>query len=169
MSELLTKLGVDWRLLIAQLVNFLILFFLLKRFLYKPVLDILERRRQRIADGVRDADAARERLVRIEQERMQVLVRAEAERQRMLETAVTDVEGVRQQRLQAVAAEAEGVLARAREEAERVRGELLVEVRRELGDLVLAISRKTTADTLTKDVHDKLVEAAIEELKHTKL
>lgn len=169
MDELLHKLGIDWRLLIAQLVNFLILFVLLKKFLYKPVLDLLERRQQKIADGMRDADAAKERLVGIELERKQILHQTEAERQRMLEAAAMDVEELRRQRLQAIATEAEGVLNRAREEADRVRGELLAEVRSELGDLVLAISRKTTSDALTKDAHDKLVEAAIEELKGAKL
>ena len=38
MSELLSKLGIDWRLLIAQLINFLILLFVLRRFAYKPIL-----------------------------------------------------------------------------------------------------------------------------------
>jgi F-type H+-transporting ATPase subunit b len=169
MGELLEKLGVDWRLLIAQLVNFLVLFFLLKKFLYKPVLDLLERRQQKIADGMRDADAAKGRLAGIEFERKQILHQTEAERQRMLEAAAMDVEELRRQRLQTVANEAEGVLARAKEEAERVHGELLAEVRQELGDLVLAITRKATTNTLTKDAHDKLVEAAMEELKEAKL
>ncbi len=169
MGELLHKLGVDWRLLIAQLVNFLVLFFLLKKFLYVPVLDLLEKRRVRIADGMRDADAAKERLASVEHERKQVLVRAEGERQRMLEAAAMDVEDLRRQRLQAVGTEAEGVLNRAREEAERIRGELLADVRRELGDLVLAITKKTTAGALTQGAHDKLVEAALKELKETKL
>lgn len=169
MGELMQKLGIDWRLLLAQLVNFLILFFLLKKLLYKPVLDLLEQRRRKIAEGMRDADAAKERLVGIELERKQILHQTDAERQRMLEAAAMDVEELRRQRLQAVATEGEGVLTRAREEAERVRGELLAEVRSELGDLVLAISRKTTADALTKEAHGKLVEAAIEELKGAKL
>lgn len=169
MAELLHKLGIDWRLLIAQLVNFLVLFFLLKKFLYAPVLDLLEKRRARIADGMRDADAAKERLIGIEHERKQVLVRAEAERQRMLEAAAMDVEELRRQRLQAVGAEAEGVLTRAREEAERVRMELLAEVRRELGDLVLAITRKVTQEKLSKAMHEDLIKSALEELKQTKL
>lgn len=169
MTELLHKLGIDWRLLIAQLVNFLILFVLLKKLLYKPILDLFEQRRRKIADGMRDADVTKERLAGIELERKQILHQTEAERQRMLEAAAMDVEGLRRQRLQAVATEAEGVLNRAREEADRVRGELLAEVRDELGDLVLAISRKTTSDVLTKEAHDKLVEAAIKELKEAKL
>lgn len=169
MDELMHKLGVDWRLLIAQLVNFLILFFILKKLLYKPVLDLFEQRRRKIADGIRDADAAKERLAGIELERKQILHQTEAERQRILEAVVMDVEELRRQRLQIVATEAEGVLTRAREEADRVRGELLAEVRSELGDLVLEISRKTTSDVLTKEAHDKLVEAAIEELKEAKL
>ena len=165
MSELFHKLGVDWRLLIAQLVNFLVLFFVLRRFLYKPVLDLLERRRQRISEGLRDAERSKERLQGIERERTQILHQAASERQRVLEGASGEVEELRRQRLQAAAAEAAAVIERAKGEAERVRSEILAEVRREAGDLVLAISRKATAESLGDTQHEQLVKIAIEELK----
>ncbi|MBI4449455.1 F0F1 ATP synthase subunit B [Candidatus Uhrbacteria bacterium] len=169
MAELLHKLGIDWRLLLAQLVNFLILFFLLKKLLYKPVLDLLERRRVLIAEGLRDAERSKERLAGIEGERKQVFEQAEGERRRVLESASLEAEQLHHQRLQAAANEAEAVIVRAKEEAERLRQELLAEVRREVGDLVLRISRKVTQEKLPKATHDVLVDAAVEELKTAKL
>ena len=159
----------DWRLLIAQLVNFLILFVLLKRFLYRPVLDMLERRRARIAEGLRDAERSAERLAGIEIERKQVLDAAALERQRVLEAAVFEAEQLRERRVQAAEVEAAGVLVRARDEAERTRRELLAEVRREVGDLVVAISEKVTADILTEAQHGRLVERAVAELRVSEL
>jgi F-type H+-transporting ATPase subunit b len=46
------KLGIDPKLLLAQLVNFTIIMLLLKKFLYKPILDMLEKRKKEIAEGV---------------------------------------------------------------------------------------------------------------------
>ena len=169
MAELLHKLGIDWRLLIAQLVNFLILFFLLKKLLYKPVLDLLERRRVLIADGLRDAERSKERLAGIEGERKQVIEQAEGERRRVLETAALEAEQLHHQRLQAAANEAATVIVRAKEEAERLRQELLAEVRREVGDLVLRISRKVTKEKLSKAAQAELIAGAIEELTEAKL
>lgn len=168
-NELLHKLGIDWRLLIAQLVNFLILFFLLKKLLYKPVLDLLEKRRVRIAEGLRDAERSKERLAGIDLERKQMIEHAEGERRRVLEAAALEAEQLHHQRLQTAANEADAVIARAKEEAERLRRELLAEVRREVGDLVLRISRKVTREKLPKAVHAELIESAIAELNDAKL
>src|SRR3989338_6525968 len=55
--ELLTKLGIDYRLLIAQLINFVILLAVLYRFLYKPVLKLLHERSTKIEDGLKNAEA----------------------------------------------------------------------------------------------------------------
>lgn len=165
MEELLHKLGVDWRLLIAQLVNFIILFVLLKKLLYRPVLDLLERRRKLIEEGLQSAERSQERLAGIELERKQALEAAALERQHLLEAAAREAEQIREHRLLAAGAEVAGILARAKDEAARTREELFADVRREVGDLVLSISRKVTAERLPKAVHDDLVSAAIEEMK----
>lgn len=169
MDELLQKLGVDWRLLIAQLANFLILFVLLKKFLYRPVLDMLERRRARVAEGLRDAERSSVRLAGIELERKQVLDAAALERQHILEVAVLEAEQLRERRVRAAEADAASVLARAREDAERTRTELLTEVRREVGDLVVAISKKATTGKLSPEIQNALAEAAVDELRAAKL
>jgi F-type H+-transporting ATPase subunit b len=64
-KELLKNFGIDWRLLMAQAVNFFVLLFVLWRFAYKPILSILRKRREDIEKGIRDAKAAEEKLARI--------------------------------------------------------------------------------------------------------
>ncbi|MBI4433906.1 F0F1 ATP synthase subunit B [Candidatus Uhrbacteria bacterium] len=165
MDELLEKLGIDWRLLIAQLVNFVVLFFVLRRYLYRPVLEMLARRAEHIAGGLRDADTARDRLARIEQERTELLRRAELERQGVLERAAPEAEALRHDRLAAAEEESVARVTRAEREAERLREEMLTAVRAEIGDLVLAISRKATAERLTPTQHKQLIADAVEELR----
>lgn len=167
MAELLDKLGIDWRLFIAQLVNFVILFFALRKLLYRPVIAILDERRARITTGLRDAEQSTARLAGVELERREVLHRAETERAAMLERAAEEAEQLRKERAAAADEEARGIRTRATREAERVRSDLLAEVRREVGDLVLTVSRKVTAGALTEKEHARIVTAATAEFERT--
>lgn len=169
MEELLEKLGIDWRLLIAQIVNFAILFVILRKFLYRPVLAMLAERGERIAKGLADAEQSSERLRGVELERKDVLHRAEMERQGMLERASADVDALRHTRIAAAEAEAAHVLERARVEAQRERADLLADVRREVGDLLAAVSQRVTASELPAAVHERLIATASEELQRMDL
>jgi len=62
MSELFSKLGIDWKLLIAQAVNFLILLTVLKFTVYKPLLGLLKKRKIKIEKGLEDARLSGEKL-----------------------------------------------------------------------------------------------------------
>lgn len=62
MQELLEKLGIDWRLLLAQALNFLVILFILKKTAYGPLIKLLRERRERVEQGIRDADRAAEQL-----------------------------------------------------------------------------------------------------------
>lgn len=88
--EILAKLGIDWKLLIAQGVNFAILFFVLKRYAYKPMLDFLGSRTERIEQGIKDAEAAKEKLVSVAESEKTILGRARSEAKQMLVEAEQD-------------------------------------------------------------------------------
>jgi F-type H+-transporting ATPase subunit b len=68
MSQLFTAFGIDWRLLLIQAFNFGLLLVVLSYFLYKPILKIIDERREKIAEGVRTADAASRRLAEAKEE-----------------------------------------------------------------------------------------------------
>ena len=67
MSVLLEKLGIDWKLLIAQAVNFLLLLVILRAFAYKPVLEMLRKRRERIEEGIAKANEADARMSEVQE------------------------------------------------------------------------------------------------------
>jgi len=88
MSELIEKLGINWKLFLAQVVNFLIIVAVLRLTVYKPLLKMLRERRERIDKGLRDAEAAtkrlgeveivgKARLAEVERDAVQVIARAE--------------------------------------------------------------------------------------------
>jgi F-type H+-transporting ATPase subunit b len=87
MSELLTAFGIDWHLLLAQAVNFGIVLIALWYFLYKPVLAMLEKRKEIVAKGVADAERAGELLAGADSEAAKRVSAAEAEASAMVATA----------------------------------------------------------------------------------
>ena len=67
MSQLFSQLGIDWHLLVSQAVNFLLLLIILRLIVYKPLLTLLHKRREKIEEGLTKADEADKRLEEIDQ------------------------------------------------------------------------------------------------------
>ena len=87
MSELLSKLGIDWKLLIAQIINFLVLLFVLWKFAYGPILAILDKRTKKIEQGLKDAEASRKKLADSEERQKEILKMARTEGKEIVEKA----------------------------------------------------------------------------------
>ena len=87
MQEIIITFGIDLRLLIIQGINFGILLFLLWRFLYKPVLRMLDERQKVIAEGVENAKQVEKEREGIESERAEVLKKATAEGESLMLSA----------------------------------------------------------------------------------
>ncbi len=131
MAELLHNFGVDVRLLIAQVVNFVFLFFLLRKFAYAPVLEMLRKRRQEIAEGIAMRAEAEKTLGEVEEikertaaeaqaDALAVVGRAEETGARRKEEIVAEATA----RSEALVAEAK---VRAEKEAEKIQGRVLAE------------------------------------------
>lgn len=85
--ELIKNFGIDPILLVAQIVNFLIVLYLLRKFLYKPVLDLLKKRQDSIREGVEKSEEARIRLEKVLQEEKKILTKAQAQAKKIVEDA----------------------------------------------------------------------------------
>ncbi|MDB5244765.1 MAG: atpF [Parcubacteria group bacterium] len=83
MQQLLSAFGIDWHLLIAQAVNFAIVLVALTYFLYKPVLNVMQQRKEVVAKGVEDAKLAETKLAT-----------ADSEAKVLVDTAETEAEGI---------------------------------------------------------------------------
>src|SRR6266566_340052 len=81
------KFGFDWPHFAAQVINFLIVSGLLVAFAYRPILDVLEERRKRIADGLANAEKIKHELARTEAARQEVLNQANAQANKLIEEA----------------------------------------------------------------------------------
>ena len=84
--EILKTFGVDPVLLGAQIINFLIIFYLLKRFLYKPVLGMLKKREDKIKEGMKQAEEARITLEKTFEQEKKILTKAQDEARELIES-----------------------------------------------------------------------------------
>jgi F-type H+-transporting ATPase subunit b len=150
------QFGVNGPGLIAQMVSFLIVALILRQLAYKPLMRILDERRQRIADSLTEAERVHAELAAAEAQRREVLeiARAEADRivgeARGVATALTERE---RQRAQAIA---EGILGKARDEAVQERDRVRAELRRELGGLLLQATAAVTGKVLTSADQERI-------------
>lgn len=172
MIEILTQLGIDWRLLLAQVVNFLILLYVLKRFAYKPVLDVLDARKERVENAKQVAQEAEHKMEIAEQERENILDEARKQSTEIIAQAEKDA----QSRGEHILEEAEKERARITKEGEKVvqeeRAKLRHELKSEVGGLVTDAIRKTVADLAdertTKRLTDEALEILNSEYSHTR-
>ncbi|MDP3710585.1 MAG: F0F1 ATP synthase subunit B [bacterium] len=165
MSELIHNFGIDWRLLVTQAINFFILLFILKKFAYKPILEMLRKRRDGIEAGIRMKKEAEERLRHIAQEREKTLEETRKESLAILAKTETAAKDLRAEMLADAAQKAEGVL----NEAKKIIGEEKNKMRDEFFKDAAGLVRlgiEKTLNRMTPEERDaKLIQEALVELK----
>src|SRR5881392_1455183 len=102
-------------LFLSQVISFTIVALLLRRFAYKPILAVLEERRQRIAEGLLNADKIKQQLADAEQRHAEILAKANAQAQKMIDEARESAGHVAERKEQEAIAAAEQIIAKARE------------------------------------------------------
>ena len=164
MGEIARTFGVDWVHLGAQMVSFAIVCAVLYAFAYKPILKMLEARRQQIASGLANAAKIKAELDRIEIQRRDVLTKAGADGKQLVDEARAAAARVQVEETRKATAAAEQILVRAHEAAERDRVAMLAELRREVGRLVVQTTASVTGKVLTPDDHRRLAEETARQL-----
>lgn len=163
--DVLQTLGIDWRLLLAQLVNFAILLIVLKKFLYKPVMDALEKRSAAIEKSLRDAQIIEERLKETERQRVQIIQKTQKQAEEILEHAHTAAEQKQQMLLDKARAEVKLIVEQAREKIDSEKRQMITDAKREVVDLVMKGIHAILDDILSKDVSREYTTKAIEKIK----
>ena len=156
--------GVDWPHLGAQMISFGIVCAVLYALAYKPILRILEARREQIAGGLANAEKIKAELARIEIARQDVLTQAGVEGKQLIDDARAAAARVEAAETQKAIAAAEQILVRAHQSAERERATMLAELRREVGRLVVQTTASVTGKILTADDQRRLAEETARQL-----
>jgi F-type H+-transporting ATPase subunit b len=163
-EQIASTFGVDWTHLGAQIVSFGIVCGILYLLAYKPILQMLEARRQQIASGLANAEKIKAELARIEASRMEVLAKAEAEGKQLIEEARAAAARVHAEETRKASAAAEQIVLRGREAADRDRARMLAELKHEVGRLVVQTTATVTGKILTPEDHRRLAEETARQL-----
>ena len=157
------ELGFNLPVLIAQVVNFFLLLVLLRIFLYKPVLEMLDRRAQRIREGVEAADKSKERASAGEQEVARQLDASREQGQALIAQAQEAANRIQQEARSQARQEGETMLERARTEIQLERDQAIAELRGEFADLTVSAAEKVIGQSLDRQAHRRLIDEVLAE------
>ena len=157
-ARTLTHLGVDLTKFLAQTLNFAIILFLLWRYAYKPVLAMLQLRREQIAEAITNADKIKIELAQTEAARQEILNQAATQANKLIEEARAAAARVQEQETQKAIVQAEQIITKAREASAADHARMLTELKREVGLLVVQTTAAVTGKILTPDDQRRLAE-----------
>ena len=154
----MAALGLNFNYLLSYIVNFFILYFLLKKFVFPAISQMLEDRKKRIAEGLTAADAARREA---EEERKQLMAQLEAERaeaQQRVAAASAQAEKVREEILAEARREAEQIRTNAVLEAEAEKQRILAEANKQIAELAMLAAERVVRESLDEQTQHKIID-----------
>ncbi len=158
-------IAVEPRLLFWALFNFLIFAFLLWKLFWKPMVGLIESRREEIQQNLARAEQARDEAERIARDYQARVSRAESEAREVLQRASRAAEETGERILAEARQEADRLLERAREAMEREKQKALAELRTQVAELAVLAAARVVGKTMTLDDHRRLAEEAVERLE----
>ena len=161
--EGLAGLGINLPMLLAQIVNFTLLFGLLYMFAYKPILKMLDERTKKVEESMKQTEYIKEQVAHAEEESKKRIEAATKEGQEVIARAVRSGEEVRQKAQQDARKDGEILIARAKTEIQRERDDAIDELRREFADLAILAAEKVIQKSLDKESHRQLIDKTLEQ------
>ena len=158
MGSVAQQFGVYWPNLIAQIILFAIVYFVLKRFAFKPIIAMLEERRRRIEEGQLNAEKIKKQLAEAQTKYEEILAKANADSQKLLEEVRASGDRLAEQKRQEAIAAAEQITLKAQEAMALERDKSMAEMKRELGRLVVDATSRVTGKVLSPQDHEKINE-----------
>ncbi len=159
--EALANLGIDGKLFLAQAVNFLILLFILRRYAYKPMLEFLEKRTERIDKGLRDAEAAQVKLSEMEEKEKEVLKAARNEAKTMVAAAEESAKKRDAERLAETEARVKKLLFDAEAKIAEDRTKMLDQAKSELAETVVLAVEKVLREKVDMAKEREMIEKTL--------
>ncbi len=163
LTELFSQLGIDWKLLLAQGVNFVILLIVLTRFVYKPLMKITEERRKKIELGIKGGEKAEQIIKQAEEEKVGIIKEADTQ----AVAIISEAERIAQKKAQEIALQADKKAQQTLHEtlllAERKEKEEMAKVSAEAKQLVKEAIIKTV-QLKPEQVDEKLIEEAVSKM-----
>jgi F-type H+-transporting ATPase subunit b len=159
----ISDLGINLPVLLGQLLSFTLLLIVLRLLVYKPVLKLLDERRERIQEGLNAADRGREQGEQAAREAQAQIDSARREGQQIIANAQQVAQRIQEEGRQQALQQQDAMLERARSEIQLERDSAISELRREFADLTISAAEKVIGQSLDRSAHQRLIDRAIAE------
>ena len=157
----ITDLGINVPVLIAQVINFTVLLIILRLFVYRPVLKMLDERRERIRSGLEAAEMGKEREAEAQRQSQIEIDTARREGQTIVAQAQQVATRIQEEARQQAQQQQESMLERARSEIQMERDNAIAQLRNEFADLTITAAEKVIGQSLDRAAHQRLIEQAL--------
>ncbi len=158
LQQIFDTFGVTWPKFLAQVILFLIVYVVLSKYAFGPIVKMLEERRRLIEEGQNNAEKIKQQLAESEKRYEEVLQRANAEAQALIEEARKSGEALTEKQAQDAIRRAEDIIAKARLDIDSERHRMIGEVKREMVNLVIDTTAKVTGKILTPEDQARLTQ-----------
>jgi F-type H+-transporting ATPase subunit b len=158
------KLGIQPIQLLAQIFNFLVLLLVLKKFLYKPILNMLDERRKKIEEGLKNADKAALDLEKAKEKTDGIIAEARKDARKILEDAKRIAKKQEDEMLEKAKNEASHILTRAKKEIENEKQSNEKKMRDESIEIASMMIKKLLTEDLSERDHRKIFEQKLKEI-----
>ena len=156
MGEIFNTFGVTWGNFLAQVIIFVAVYLILKKYAFGPIMQVLEERKRRIAEGEENLKKITADLAAAAEKSQEVIDKANGEATRLVTEAKESSEAVREAKTQAAINEANQIIAKSREASQLEREQLLGELKRDFGRLVIDTTSKVTGKVLTSEDQERI-------------
>lgn len=162
--NVLATLGIQWPLFLAQLINFAIVVFVMWKWVYTPLLKLMDKRAAEIADGLKNAADAKLRLADATSEKEKMLRDAKAEARVIVDDAGQKGEVVRAEKLRQTKDEIDKIVSETKTQIKEERDATYDALQGELAGFIVKATEKVVGKLDTKEAH-RLINEAISELE----
>ncbi len=151
-------LGLNPVSIVIHTINFLILLFVLQRFLFKPVMTMLDERSNKIRESVEAAERARQEVAAADQERAESMREARRQADEIVTRAMQEADKIKSDARQQAQEEAQRIITRAEQEATAERQQAMQELRAQVAELAVLAASRVISRSLDSQAHRALVE-----------
>jgi F-type H+-transporting ATPase subunit b len=158
----------DPGLFIWTIVTFLVLLGLLAKFAWRPLLQALESRQERIRKSLDDADRARQELERLQRESVKMMQQARMEAESIVTQTRADAERLREELKQKAKDEADNILRNAQQQIQLQTRQAIQQIRREVADMAVLLASKLLERNIAKEDNARLIDDTLKQIEMTK-
>lgn len=165
MDELIKNFHIDWRLLIAQIVNFAIVVGTLWFFALKPLTKKMNERTGYIEKSLKDAQKVEENLAKVEELKKEKLVDAAREAERMIREAKKAIEARKKEAIEKTREEASKIISEAKDQINIEKEKTTKEIKNKISELIISSLKKILGEGIDKKMEEQLIKKTIEAIK----